>query len=303
MLPHTLWSWARGLAMLVGASIILTATAHAELTLSLSLSAHEVVIGDPLTATVTLSNREDKVQMAYEGPYPFGTQLIVTTESGEPVSYEGERASGHPRQVALRPGEELAYTFEVTDLFHLSTPGIYVVRAYQACLGPRDPNTIFSQPVEFCLTEGTEVFSERATWHKKEPRPMGFRPAPDAELVYEFEMTVTHEVKVLQGESHLTAVYRWVGLDEPREGYQVLLDNVSPKTVPVLMVDEYGMAHILVCTSPEKYRYWVYRPDERPRKKNGMEITPDKRGLRFPPELCKGTRGKVFLRPSAPAMQ
>lgn len=263
------------------------------LELSLSLSAQEAVIGDPLTATVTLSNEADNAQPIVEqGPYPCGTHLIVTREAGEPLRYEGVIAQYCPMYVELRSGEERVHEFEVTTLFHLSMPSVYVVRAYHG-ISQKDTGTIFSQPVQFRLTEGTMVFSERAVWRKKAMTPMGFRIGPDS---YTSEMRGTHEVKVLQSETGLTAVYRWIDPDKPDERYQVLLDNVKAKTVPVLMVDEYGMAHILVCTSPDKYRYWVYRPDQRLRKKNGMEITPEKRALRFPPELCKDTRGKVFLR-------
>ncbi len=133
---------------------------------------------------------------------------------------------------------------------------------------------------------------------------MGFRPAPDAQLIYEFEATVTHEVKVLEGETGLRGVYHLALQAHPEHPAQerwVLLGKVEPKSEPVLLLDGYGGAHILLRTSEEQYGYWAYRVDGTPEAK--VKIPHDRTGILLPPELCKDTRGKVFLRPSAPAVE
>ncbi len=300
MLSHISWYWAHRCRALVAAWLLLPVAAQADLVLSLSLSAQEVVIGDPLTATVTLVNQGDKAKSALHASYPAGVHLTVRGPDGEPLRYHGIRAEMPRTGFTLAPGEERVYELEVTKLFRLSVPGVYVVRASHGMSSDRD--AVFSDPLEVTVTEGTIVFSERVVWHKRQPRPMGFRPAPDAELVYEFEATVTHEVKVLEGETGLTGVYHMAlqaHSEHPPQEHWVLLGKVQPKWDPILMLDQYGAAHILLQTSEDEYGYWAYRVDGTPEAK--VMITRDRPGLLFPPELCKDTLGKVFLRPLAPA--
>lgn len=288
---------------IVGIYATFAQAADNQLVVQISLERRQVLLGDPIMVAARLTNTSRNRVYILEDQYPSGLQLVVRRPDGQEVGYKGEWIESVCTLRPLEPGETITRTFDLMSIFDINAPGKYMVMAYHGT-SSRDRNAVFSDPLEVTVTEGAIVFSERIVWHKKEPRPMGFRPAPGAELIYEFEATVTHEVKVLQGETGLRGVYH-VALqahpEHPAQEHWVLLGKVQPKSGPVLMLDEYGWAHILLRTSEEEYGYWAYRLDGTPDAK--LKFTRDRSGILLPPQLCKDTRGKVFLRRPTPGVE
>lgn len=279
-----------GLLASIVISVLLSGRAEAKIVVCLSLSAQRVVVGDPLTATVSLSNIGEKTVRVREGVYHVGTHLMVTRKGGETLPYQGPVPQQHPGWLELAGGQKLIYEFDVTSLFRPWVPGVYVVRAYNG-EGPNDPNAILSEPVEFEVTEGEVLYSNRITM-PYEVRTLKQRGATMEETIG--KTVITHELKLIQGETGLRAVYYTVIRDYPENEFWQLLGDVQPRTLPVFMVGRGGAAHILWQTSDTEYAYWA----------SGYGIqtitpeTPQFGYVRYPPELyTDAASGEIRLRP------
>lgn len=255
------------------------ASAEAWLTLNLSLASANVLLGDPVFATVVEANEGETACTILTSPYPAGTHIVVKGPAGRPLFYQGRQIEAPFGVTTLLAGESRKRVYPLSELYAFNAPGTYVLQAYNG-MSDTDPKAVRSNEVRLEVVEDELVYAEKLS------RTIG-------------KDTYTHEVRVSQSSHGVVVAYRVTPPAGEASQEQVLMGSLYPGSRPVLALDRDGECHILIQTGDLSFKYWafVYRDNSLLRVNSGQYITDAKAPCTFPPVFQLTANGGVYLQP------
>ncbi|MCF7732634.1 MAG: hypothetical protein K9N23_13170 [Akkermansiaceae bacterium] len=142
---------------LVLAAALCCGTAHAQLAVSLELSKNQYLSGEPVIATVSITNhagRDIEFQGYLQRPW---LDFALTNSRGEPVTPTGAGIFG---KVKLGAGQTLNRQVNLSSMFQLTDQGNYGVSATVRMPGV-DADTTVSNRVIYTVSPGRPYWSQK----------------------------------------------------------------------------------------------------------------------------------------------
>ncbi len=110
----------------VAVALALASTAFAQLTTRLALSKTQYLAGEPVIATVNITNHAGQELTFYGDGRMQWLTFILKDRNGEEVTPKGRAAFG---KVTIRAGESMAREVDLAQIFYLGEPGNYSATA------------------------------------------------------------------------------------------------------------------------------------------------------------------------------
>lgn len=142
---------------LVLASVLCCGIAQGQLATSLRVSKNQFITGEPVIATVTITNhagRDIEFQGFMERPW---LDFVLTNSRGEPVAPTGRGIFG---KVKLGAGQTLNRQVNLSSMFQLNDPGNYAVSGTVRLPGV-DAATTVTNRVLFSVSPGRPYWSQK----------------------------------------------------------------------------------------------------------------------------------------------
>jgi hypothetical protein len=119
-------SWYRNILSLALAATTFGSVAHAQLATSLRLSKQQYVAGEPIIATVTVTNHAGQpLTFASDGRTQW-LDFIMNDRQEAPVNLKGRKMFG---KMTIKAGESMAREVDLSQYFQLDGPGNFSVSA------------------------------------------------------------------------------------------------------------------------------------------------------------------------------
>jgi len=142
---------------LVLASILCGGIAHGQLATSLRLSKAEYLAGEPVVATVSITNhagRDIEFQGYMDRPW---LDFVLTNSRGEPVAPTGRGIFG---KMKLGAGQTVHRQVDLSSMFQLADPGNYAVSGTIRMPGI-DAETTVTNRILFSVSPGRPYWSQK----------------------------------------------------------------------------------------------------------------------------------------------
>ena len=222
------------------ATVFLCASsAHAQLAGSLKISKKEHLVGEPVMATVTVTNHSGRELLFHSDGRFQWLSFILKTSSGSQVPPKGNALFG-PMKIGA--GQTLAREVDLTQHFQLSQQGNYTVSAVIHLPGESTKGTSTNK-VFFNQTPG------RLYWSQK----VGIAGAPDH----------TREYRLLNFSGD-TKTHFYAQIEDGRTGQLVRtfrLGEVLMMRKPLVTVDRQQRLHTMFLATPVMWVHYVIDTD------------------------------------------
>jgi hypothetical protein len=142
---------------ILAAATVLSATAHAQVAVSLRIAKTQHVAGEPVLATVIITNHAGRdLAFSSDGRFQW-LHFNIRTSNGTDVNTKGNAFFG---AMKIKAGETLAREVDLSQHFQLSQPGNYSVSAFVHAPGSPDEGSP-SNRVLFSQSSGHLCWSQK----------------------------------------------------------------------------------------------------------------------------------------------
>jgi hypothetical protein len=145
------------LAVIVAALLALIAPAGAQLATSLQLSKRNYILGEPVLASVTVTNYSGRELIFASDSRVQWLDFFVKDSSGRPVTTQTRKMFG---AMKIGAGQSMARQIDLTELFQFSQPGNFTVSAVVRMPGSTTEGSSTNREM-FTLNPGRTYWSQK----------------------------------------------------------------------------------------------------------------------------------------------
>lgn len=252
---------------------MLASAAHAQLTTTLQLNKNQYLAGEPVIATVNITNHAGQELTFYGDGRMQWLTFIVKDSHGEEITPKGRAAFG---KLTIRAGESMARQVDLAQIFYLSEPGNFSATAAVRMPGNTGEGSSTNR-VLFNQSPGAPYWRQKVGIAGKPGKTREFRITN-----FSGDKTAQIYAQVIDGETG-------------RNVRTVALGDVLMLRKPLVTVDRQQRMHVMYLATPTMWVHYQIDTD-------GKIVTRDihKRGSMGDPQLLTFADGTVRVSNSIP---
>ncbi len=231
--------------LLLGLGTLFSGTAHAQLTVTLTVPKRIFLAYEPIPATVEVINRTGKDVVLGDHDGQSWLAFDVSTIGGDPILAYGGEPRFEPRVVPA--GQSAKQMLSLGRHYAMGSQGNYAVKTRAWFSETRQ--SFVSNTVALTIAEGNEFYK---------PEPIGIstsRSGPDSTIYRQFSLISFQEI------DHMNLYVRIRDVKSQRVIATYSLGRLVPHRDPAPVIDNENRLHVLFLTGPKTSLYCIVDSD------------------------------------------